>query len=213
MEKRQYINSIKCVFIHIPKTGGSFVERNLKKLAMKLDNRNSSFSSHFSKKIDPRYLSRAITLLQNGPIKKGVKKSKKDIPVIGLTGTGGAGKSTVIENIKYKIEKQLRKRVVVLRHRPSLLPILSAYTKGKKAAEQQAASTLPRMGSNSSVLSSLVRFLYYYFDYVIGQFYVYVKYVLRGYVVIYDRYYYDFINDAKRSNIVLPKFILGRNIF
>ena len=47
---------------------------------------------NFPKKIDPRYLSRAITLLQNGPIKKGVKKSKKNIPIIGLTGTGGAGK-------------------------------------------------------------------------------------------------------------------------
>ena len=48
---------------------------------------------------------------------------------------------------------------------------------------------------------------YYYLDYLIGQFVIYFKYILRGYVVIYDRYYFDFINDSKRSNIVLPKSI------
>jgi thymidylate kinase len=28
---------------------------------------------------------------------------------------------------------------------------------------------------------------------------------LRGYTVLYDRYYFDFIIDSRRSNIVLPK--------
>ena len=52
-----------------------------------------------AKKIDPRFLSRAITLLQNGPIKKTRTKSNKNIPIIGLTGTGGAGKSTVCDRL------------------------------------------------------------------------------------------------------------------
>jgi thymidylate kinase len=49
--------------------------------------------------------------------------------------------------------------------------------------------------------------MYYYFDYLLGQFVVYFKHILRGHVVIYDRYYFDFINDSKRSNIILPKSI------
>jgi methylmalonyl-CoA mutase len=70
---------------------------------------------NFSKKIDPRYLSRAITLLQNGPIKKGVKKSKKNIPVIGLTGTGGAGKSTVCDRIvQYFLLANPKKTIAVI---------------------------------------------------------------------------------------------------
>ena len=70
---------------------------------------------NFSKKIDPRYLSRAITLLQNGPIKKGVKKSKKNIPVIGLTGTGGAGKSTVCDRIvQYFLLANPQKTIAVI---------------------------------------------------------------------------------------------------
>lgn len=127
--------------------------------------------------------------------------------VVTFSGVDGAGKSTIITNLKHRIEKQLRRRVVVLRHRPSLLPILSAWTKGKASAEQEAATKLPRTGTNKSMLSSLLRFGYYYTDYLLGQFYVYIRYVLRGYVVIYDRYYFDFMNDSKRSNIVLPSFV------
>jgi thymidylate kinase len=127
--------------------------------------------------------------------------------IITFSGVDGAGKSTIIEHTKELIEKKFRKRVVVLRHRPSLLPILSAITHGKEQAELKAASNLPRKGNNKSVLGSLLRFSYYYFDYLFGQVYVYFKYVRRGDVVLYDRYYFDFINDGVRSNIRLPKWL------
>jgi thymidylate kinase len=127
---------------------------------------------------------------------------------ITFSGVDGAGKSTVIENIKVQIEKKYRRRVVVLRHRPSILPMISAWKEGREAAEKRAAATLPRQGNNSSIISSLLRFGYYYTDYLIGQFIVYFKYIRRGYIVLYDRYYFDFINDGKRSNINLsPSFI------
>jgi len=127
--------------------------------------------------------------------------------IITFSGVDGAGKSTVIENIKLEVEKKLRKQVVVIRHRPSLLPILSVWTKGKEKAKQDVINKLPRQGTNTSMLSSLLRFTYYYTDYLFGQFYIYFKYVLRGKVVLYDRYYFDFINDSRRSNIQLPKSI------
>ena len=125
--------------------------------------------------------------------------------IITFSGVDGAGKSTVIENIVLRIEKQLRKPVVVLRHRPSILPILSVWSKGKEQAHLDVIEGLPRQGKNKSALSSFIRFSYYYLDYLLGQFVVYFKYILRGKVVIYDRYYFDFINDSKRSNIVLSK--------
>jgi len=127
--------------------------------------------------------------------------------IITFSGVDGAGKSTVIENVKHVIEKKLRKPVVVIRHRPSLLPILSAWTKGKAKAEQDAANTLPRQGGNKSSVSSFLRFAYYYSDYVFGQFYVKLKHVTKGKIVLYDRYYFDFINDSRRSNIQLSKTI------
>lgn len=125
--------------------------------------------------------------------------------VITFSGVDGAGKSTVIENVAKRIEKQLRRPVVVLRHRPSVLPIISVIFRGKEEAKRRVETSLPRMGTNNSLASSLMRFSYYYADYFIGQFLVFFKYTLRGYVVIYDRYYFDFIGDSRRSNVVLPK--------
>lgn len=97
---------------------------------------------------------------------------------------------------------------MVLRHRPSILPILSAWKYGKKEAEKKSVESLPRKGHNKSLISSFFRFSYYYIDYLIGQFYVQFKYVLKGDIVLYDRFYYDFIHDGVRSNIRLPKWIM-----
>ncbi|WP_113922235.1 nucleoside/nucleotide kinase family protein [Cognataquiflexum aquatile] len=141
----------------------------------------------------------ALDVLRNIFHQKGI--------IITFSGVDGAGKSTVIEHTKKELEKKLRKKVVVIRHRPSILPILSAITQGKEKAEQKAANTLPRQGQNNNWVSSLLRFGYYYVDYLFGQFYVYVKHVMRGDVVLYDRYYFDFINDSLRSNIRLPKWL------
>lgn len=128
--------------------------------------------------------------------------------VITFSGVDGAGKTTIIGKVKDRLESKYRKDVVLLRHRPGILPILSAMKHGKEAAEQIASVTMPRKGNNNSVLSSLARFAYYFTDYMVGQVYVYFKYVLRGKIVVYDRYYFDFINDAKRSNIQLNRNFL-----
>lgn len=135
--------------------------------------------------------------------------------VITFTGVDGAGKSTILTAVKLLMEKKYRNRIIVRRHRPSVLPILSSYVYGKDAAEAKAAATLPRQGKNTSTIGSILRFAYYYIDYLLGQIYVFLRYQLRGYTVLYDRYYFDFIVDPKRTNLQLPKWIvtgLGRFI-
>ena len=122
-----------------------------------------------------------------------------------FSGVDGAGKSTILHDIKLQLEGKYRQQIVVIRHRPSVLPILSAYKYGKRQAEQRSASRLPRQGANKSKIGSLLRFAYYYTDYLFGQFYVFTKYTLQGTTVLYDRYYFDFIADAKRSNILIDK--------
>ena len=127
--------------------------------------------------------------------------------MISFSGVDGAGKTTTIEKVIEVLSQKYRRKVIVLRHRPSVFPILSALKYGKVEAQKKAALTLPHSGKNSSMFLSLIRFSYYFIDYIIGQPYIYFKYILKGYVVLYDRYYFDFINDSKRSNILLPKKI------
>lgn len=127
--------------------------------------------------------------------------------LITFSGVDGAGKSTVIASIAHSIDKELRMPVVVLRHRPSLLPILSAWKYGKAAAEERSVQSLPHCGKEQQGIRSLLRFAYYYTDYLLGQFYIQLRYVYRGYVVLYDRYYFDFISDSKRSNLVVPAWL------
>lgn len=128
--------------------------------------------------------------------------------IITFSGVDGAGKSTVIDLVKQELSDKYRKEVVLLRHRPGILPMLNSYRVGKKKAEELATVNLPRKGANKSFIGSVLRFSYYLTDYLLGQVYVYFKYILRGKVVLYDRYYFDFITDPKRSNIQLDSKIV-----
>ncbi|MDX1348959.1 MAG: hypothetical protein R3279_01865 [Putridiphycobacter sp.] len=129
--------------------------------------------------------------------------------IVTFSGVDGAGKSTILDLVEQRIQAQFRKEVVRLRHRPGILPILSAIKHGGvKNAEKRASEKLPRTGTNGSTLSSFLRFSYYFTDYIIGQVYVYFKYIIRGKIVLYDRYYFDFIADCERSNIRLNKRLI-----
>lgn len=149
-----------------------------------------------------------------------ILSGRKKAIIITFSGVDGAGKTTILSSLKDLLETKYRREVVVLRHRPSILPILSALKYGKKAAEQRSMATLPRLGKNTSYVSSFCRFLYYYLDYLVGQWAIFIRHNLRGKVVIYDRYYFDFICDARRTNIkiksklvkALYKFLLKPHI-
>lgn len=121
--------------------------------------------------------------------------------VISFSGVDGAGKTTISRIIKEKLSAKGLK-VVEFRSRPSLLPILSVFKYGKKQAHINSTEALPRMGGNVSQLSSWLRYFYYLTDYLFGQIYIYFRYTKRNYVVIYDRFYFDYILDPKRFNLL-----------
>lgn len=171
-----------------------------------LDSKNTHDKKTIVRVLKTKDCNKGFRFLKNGYHYLKDSFSEKGF-IMTFSGVDGAGKSTVISEVSELIEKRYRRPVKVLRHRPSLLPILSVWTKGKEKAHQDAVNSLPRQGNNKSSVSSLFRFGYYYIDYILGQFIIYLKYVLRGKIVLYDRYYFDFIADAKRSNIQLPKAV------
>lgn len=123
-----------------------------------------------------------------------------------VSGVDGVGKSTVIDLVKDQLQSKYRKEVVLMRHRPKILPILSAFKYGSvKKAENRSTRLDPHKVSKKSKFASYLRFSYYYLDYVIGQFYVHVRYVWGGKIVLYDRYYFDLINHPQRTNLVVNR--------
>lgn len=135
----------------------------------------------------------------------GWEQLKRRIPKMGriitFTGVDGVGKTTLLEEVEQTLIRHHGEKVIRLRHRPGILPIISAWRYGKAAAEKRSVSRLPRQGNNTSNWQSYLRFIYYYSDYLIGQYWVKARYCFLGYTVLYDRYYFDFIVDGKRSNI------------
>lgn len=186
-----------------------FMDRRYRQISLSLDHyfQNHAFASQFEHKLllqssANRGLSGLVNKLNYWiDILKRIRQQRG--LTITFTGVDGVGKSTLINDLRSELEQRFRQKVVLLRHRPSLLPILSSYRYGKKAAEEKATNRLPRQGTNQNKLGSLLRFCYYFSDYLFGQFYVFLRYNLWGTTVIFDRYYFDFINDARRSNIAI----------
>ncbi len=201
MEKREQISVLNYLKLKVGFTASrleDFFSDEFSKVAYKLHNSINELPQNKGWK---GALNKAIYLMDSA---KKVVKGKG--LVISFSGVDGAGKSTVISHIKSTLETRFRRNVVVLRHRPSVLPILSAWVYGKKEAEARSVATLPRQGNNKNSLSSLFRFAYYLTDFLVGQFVIWMKHSLRGDIILYDRYYFDFIEDPKRSNIHLPRW-------
>lgn len=123
--------------------------------------------------------------------------------VITFSGVDGAGKTTILREFAQLLENEYEVEVVEFRQRPSFLPILSSFRYGKKTAEQKATFDPPRIGTNSSRVSSYIRFFYYLADYLLGQWLVRWKYRSKKFVILYDRYFFDYIADPKRANIII----------
>lgn len=147
-------------------------------------------------------------------------RSRQHGRIVTFSGVDGAGKTTLLNKFAQILEGERGERIKMLRHRPGIFPILSALAMGREKAAAYHQQRLPRQGTNKSFVSSLLRFTYYYVDYFIGQWWVQLRYCRQGYTVLYDRYYFDFIADVRRSNLHLPpqiprqlyKFLLAPNL-
>jgi len=125
-----------------------------------------------------------------------------------VTGTDGAGKTTVIDQIIPVLEAALHSRVQYEHMRPNWLSSLGVAT-GKREAENEGVVANPHAQRPSGFLASLVRLGYYILDYTLGYWCkIYPGLVKRPCVCIFDRYFYDVLIDPKRMRMALPKWIM-----
>lgn len=132
--------------------------------------------------------------------------------VISVQGTDGSGKSTIIEAITPWLEDAFHKGVVYNHLRPNVLPDLGVVL-GKKEAlkdgEVPKVVSDPHAQKSSGVIGSFVRWGYYMIDYTYGYMKsVYPKIATKSKVYIFDRYYYDYYVDQRRSRTSLPQWVL-----
>ena len=125
---------------------------------------------------------------------------------IAFLGCDGAGKSSVINSINKPLSEAMHRKIYYNHMRPNLIPNI-AQLLGKK---REANSTDNPHGTESSgSAGSVLRFFYYVFDYIAGYWIkTYTNMMKSSCIYIFDRYYYDYIIDQKRSRIKLPIILI-----
>lgn len=128
--------------------------------------------------------------------------------VIVVEGTDGSGKSFIINSITPILNGAFHNGVIYNHLRPNVLPDIAVLI-GKRKKEDVTVVSAPHVGKQSGIVNSLIRWGYYMIDYTFG----YLKTVwpvihTKSKVFIFDRYYYEYYFDQKRSHTNLPLWII-----
>src|ERR1035437_916681 len=130
---------------------------------------------------------------------------------IAFLGPDGSGKTTLIDRIIPILKEAYRNSVYYEHLRPNLIPTIAVLL-GKKN-ESDEPDYDPHSKKPFGVLESLLRFNYYMIDYVFGYWLkVYPKKAFESCVWIFDRYYYEYFIDPRRTRISLPKWFFTRGL-
>ena len=128
-----------------------------------------------------------------------------------ILGPDGIGKTTVAEQAIKRLRSTLKlsKHYTELYHfRPCLFPNLRKLI---LRDENPSDFQRPYRAKPAGFVSSLLRMSYYWLDYLIG-YYLKIRPGLRRYkIILFDRYFHEFLVDPKRSRIKLPMWI--RKVF
>ena len=119
-----------------------------------------------------------------------------------IVGPDGSGKSTIAAALGEQLERAFR-NVWRFHWRPHLLPRLS----GHRAAPDARTDTPPEVSRYKGIVS-LARFLYYWFDFVIGYWSQVYWRTAQTTLVIGERYYHDVIVNPQRYGFAVPAWLL-----
>ncbi|MDH6342254.1 thymidylate kinase [Parabacteroides sp. PFB2-12] len=129
---------------------------------------------------------------------------------IAFLGTDGAGKSTLIDKMRPILNEAFHNGVRYEHLRPNYIPSLAVFMGKKSKEEVPEICTDPHGAKPSGVIGSLIRLNYYLLDYTWGYFRkVFCDKSVKTHLWIFDRYFYDYINDPLRARISLPKWLLN----
>ncbi|MFB0534682.1 MAG: hypothetical protein ACETWR_06850 [Anaerolineae bacterium] len=132
-----------------------------------------------------------------------------------LIGPDGAGKTSVASGVKELLQPALYKEVRTFHFRPGVLPglrplrrVMRRTAKAERSTDdsedQQGAKSPSSSAGAENGLIWLIRLSYYTFDFLLGHFQVWFN-KAGGRLVIYDRYYYEYI--IQQAEAPLPAWL------
>lgn len=131
--------------------------------------------------------------------------------VIAFEGTDGSGKSFIINSITPILNEAFHKGIIYKHLRPHHIPDMAELFGKRKRKKDEGTNVVsdPHAQKQSGVLGSLVRWSYYMIDYTWGYMRkVWLPIHSKSKVFIFDRYYYEYYLDQKRSHVNLPMWII-----
>ena len=127
--------------------------------------------------------------------------------IVGFISPDGGGKSTLAGLLPEKIGWAFDGRIRTLHWRPCLLPPPRQMLDPRRWGRPEGVNTTPHDAPFQSKPVSLIRFIYYILDYILGFIpKLYWPKVCNN-LVIMDRYYYDFLVDRRRFRLDLPDWL------
>lgn len=127
---------------------------------------------------------------------------------LAVVGPDGVGKTTFISLLAESLadlQARDRKDFRIRHFRPHVLPNLKTLVTG--IAERSEDFQRPHRAPAASAPSSFFRLTYYWVDYVVGYFWVIRRQCVAGKPTIFDRYFFDFLVDPRRSRLALPGWV------
>lgn len=124
-------------------------------------------------------------------------------------GPDGSGKTTIMNALKKVLEKE-GKKVKTFYWRPGILQAPGVLIGLRPPDEPGGVNPDPYGHEKQNPLKSLIRFSYYWLDFMLGS----VKISLdKGTIYLFDRYYCDMWLDKFRYNFTLPDFLIKAGYF
>ncbi len=118
----------------------------------------------------------------------------------------GGGKSTVADLVLHRLRYGFR-NVKKMHWRPYLLPPPRKLFSPARWKEPEAPNYDPHGLPPKGTTGSVARFFYYLADYVLGYVPMALWPKIRTHLVVFERYYYDFLIDTKRFRLTIPSWL------
>lgn len=128
--------------------------------------------------------------------------------VIIFLGPDGSGKST-LANLLHKEILNSGKKSMLIHWRHGILPKLSVVMNNEKSNDYSN----PHKNPPQNKWISFFKLFYYLIDYLLGHYLICIPKKIRGYTIIYDRYFYDFAIDPKRFRLSMSDTIIQKMFF